>query len=283
MGRTRSGLLVTTGATAGLLSGLLGMDGGVIVVPALTSRRMGVPRATASGTSLAAVVPIAALGMAAYTGYGSVDAGAALGLTVGALVGAPAGARLASRVPEVALRVTFCVLLVMTSLLLLVPLRDAVRPSAIFEPAGNVALGVLTFAGLVALGLGSGLVSGLLGSGGGTIMVPLLVIAFGFPQQLAQGTALLVVLPTCAAGIVQHRRQGTLDFPAAWRLGLGGALTVGVGAVLAAAHAPTMLLQYGLAGNLLLTAVTALGGLRRGVSRRQPVTPLRPTILEAAP
>lgn len=264
-------MLVTIGSAAGLLSGMLGVAGGVIIVPLLTSRRIGLSPAAASGTSLAAIVPIAAVGMTAYSGYHDVDLGAALSIITGAIVGSATGARLAPRVSGNSLRLAFCLLLMLTSIRLLAPLWSSHGVAITGAPVGAVD-GATRIAGLVAVGLGSGLVSGLLGSGGGTIMVPALVIAFGFPQQLAQGTALLAVLPTCASGIVQHRRQGTIDFPAAWRVGLGGALTVGFGAVLAA-HAPAAALQFGLAGYILVTAIVGLIGLRRGMSRRSSAIP----------
>jgi uncharacterized membrane protein YfcA len=49
------------GAVAGVLCGLLGVAGGVVIVPVLTSRKVGMARAAASGTTIAAVLPISAV------------------------------------------------------------------------------------------------------------------------------------------------------------------------------------------------------------------------------
>ena len=256
----RSARLVATGAVAGLVSGLFGVAGGVIIVPALTSRRIGLAPATASGTSMAAVAPMAMVGMTAYTGLHSVAGGAAFGIIIGALAGAVAGSRIAPRVPGPTLRLAFCGLLVLTSLRMVAPL-----------PNGGVTAGAvhgaLGFASLITLGVVSGTVTGMLGSGGGTIMVPALVVGFGIPQQLAQGTALLAMIPMCAGGITQHHRQGTLSVRDASAVALGGALAVGGGAVLAA-HTSPMALRHGLAAYLLVTAAVGFSEWRMARNSR---------------
>jgi uncharacterized membrane protein YfcA len=70
---------------------------------------------------------------------------------------------------------------------------------------------VVTFAGFVALGCALGFVGGLFGIGGGIITIPLLGIFFGYGQQLAQGTVLLLVIPTATTGLVQYMRRVKLD------------------------------------------------------------------------
>lgn len=73
------------------------------------------------------------------------------------------------------------------------------------------------------LGLGSGVVAGLYGVGGGILFVPTLVLVFGLGQVEAEATSLLAILPTVAAGAWQQHRYGHVR----WR----GALVVGVAAV----------------------------------------------------
>jgi len=65
-----------------------------------------------------------------------------------------------------------------------------------------------TFAGYVMVGLAGGLMSGFLGIGGGIIMVPALVLLFGFSQQMAQGTTLALMVPPIGllAAIIYYRR-----------------------------------------------------------------------------
>ena len=61
---------------------------------------------------------------------------------------------------------------------------------------------------MLVIGAGAGVVSGLLGVGGGSVLVPCLVLVTGFPQQLAQGTSLAVILPSSGAGAIAHSRVG---------------------------------------------------------------------------
>lgn len=86
---------------------------------------------------------------------------------------------------------------------------------------------------VVAVGLLVGVLSGFFGVGGGILMVPFIVLALGKSPQLAEGTSLLVIIPTAAAGVLAHRRAGLISFRHAALLatgGIGGAL---VGAALA--------------------------------------------------
>ena len=68
---------------------------------------------------------------------------------------------------------------------------------------------------LVALGVLTGFLSGLLGVGGGVIMVPLLSLLIGLEQHLAQGISMLVIIPTSIIGIWQLRKKNLIDYSAA--------------------------------------------------------------------
>lgn len=101
---------------------------------------------------------------------------------------------------------------------------------------------VLIVAALVAFGVFTGGAAGLLGVGGGIMMVPFLTLAFGVPQQAAEATSLLVVLPTAiVASVVLHRR-GVGDLPLALCFGVLGALG-GVGGALLALALPAHVLR----------------------------------------
>lgn len=69
-----------------------------------------------------------------------------------------------------------------------------------------------------------GLLSGLIGIGGGVLLVPIMVIGFGFGQHLAQGTSLAAILPTSAVGAFTHQREGHLAWRSALVMGCVGAL-----------------------------------------------------------
>jgi len=92
---------------------------------------------------------------------------------------------------------------------------------------------ILEIAGLVALGLISGSLAGTLGIGGGIIMVPVLTLAFGFSQQEAQATSLLVVLPTSILALLALKRHGIDGARTGLPMGLIGALLALAGAVVA--------------------------------------------------
>jgi hypothetical protein len=94
------------GLVAGLVSGLLGVGGGIVIVPMLILVG-GFTQHQAHATSLAAVIPIATVGAATYAFDNHVDVGIAIALAAGAIVGAPIGARLMARMPEMTLKIVF--------------------------------------------------------------------------------------------------------------------------------------------------------------------------------
>lgn len=99
-----------------------------------------------------------------------------------------------------------------------------------------------TLAGLIILGMVAGLASGLVGIGGGIIIVPALVLLFGFSQQLAQGTTLaLMVPPLGLLAAWTYYRQGFVDIRTAAIICLGFLIGSVLGADLAL-RLPTELL-----------------------------------------
>lgn len=87
--------------------------------------------------------------------------------------------------------------------------------------------------GLAAFGVLTGMLSGLLGVGGGIFMVPLLVLVIGMSQHHAQATSLLVVLPTALVASIALHRRGVGDLRLALRMGLIGTLGSVAGTLLA--------------------------------------------------
>lgn len=83
---------------------------------------------------------------------------------------------------------------------------------------------------LAGLGFGIGVLSGLLGIGGGIFMVPLLVAYFAFDQHLAHGTSLAVVIPTAIVGSVVYGIHGNVDMSMAANLVVGSMIGAGIGA-----------------------------------------------------
>jgi uncharacterized protein len=99
-------------------------------------------------------------------------------------------------------------------------------------------------------GLLVGLLSGAMGIGGGILLVPVMVLGFGFAQQVAQGTSLAAIIPTSVVGAYVHDRAGNVDRAAAAWVS-GGGLAGAVLGALVAVHSPRLLLAR-LFGALLL-------------------------------
>jgi uncharacterized membrane protein YfcA len=75
---------------------------------------------------------------------------------------------------------------------------------------------------LVTLGIAAGILSGLFGIGGGLVIVPVLVVFFGFPVKVAVGTSLFVILlPTGVLGVLEYWKAGNIRIVAALWIGLG--------------------------------------------------------------
>ena len=85
----------------------------------------------------------------------------------------------------------------------------------------------------IVIGLIAGLMSGMFGVGGGTVIVPLLVFLLGFDQKLAAGTSLAAIVPTATVGVISYGLNGTVAWIPA--LILAAAAVVGSGAVVVGA------------------------------------------------
>jgi hypothetical protein len=202
---------VGIGIVAGGLSGLFGVGGGILIVPGLVlilrmSQRL------AHATSLAAIVPIAASGVAGYALEGSVDWPAAAWLASGATAGAVVGAGALHRLSELTLGRAFAGFMLLSAVALLLHVSDG---------AGRGDLGPALAAALVAMGAASGVLAGLLGVGGGILIVPALILLFALPNAVAKGTSLVVIIPTAMAGTVHNVRKHAADLVAAGWIGLG--------------------------------------------------------------
>lgn len=114
MARDRLLKLLLIGTAGGLFSGLFGVGGGTIIVPLLIFW-LAYGEREATGTSLAAIVIIAAYGAAAQALYGNVNPGDAAVVGIPALAGVVAGAAAQQRIPERFVALLFAALLVATA------------------------------------------------------------------------------------------------------------------------------------------------------------------------
>ena len=208
----RLGLTVAVGLVAGFLSGLFGVGGGILIVPALVMA-LRFDQRLAHGTSLAAVLPIALSSLLSYGLEGEVDWTVALFLAAGAVAGAVIGTHILHKLPHDALAIAFIVVLVATAVRLILDHSEA---------SGRAALSVIGAIVLVAVGVVTGILAGLLGVGGGIVMVPAMVVGFGLPAALAKGTSLAVIIPTSLMGTWRNRKKRNADLRTAMIVGVTG-------------------------------------------------------------
>ncbi len=230
-------IALAIGLIAGLMSGLFGVGGGTVIVPLLVLL-LGFDQRLAAGTSLAAIVPTATVGVISYGIHDSVAWIPALILALGAVIGAQIGTWLLPRMPITALRWGFVGFLavVIVSLFVVIPSRDAGLPITVLSVIGLIVLGVVT-----------GTLAGLLGVGGGVIVVPALLLLFGTSDLIAKGTSLLMMIPTAISGTVGNVRRKNVDLVAAALIGVAACTTTALGAWLATIVDPFV-------GNVLFAA-----------------------------
>lgn len=220
---------VLLGIVSGLLGGLMGVGGGIVLVPLLVHLlRMG--QHEAQGTSLAFVIATALVAVIPYYGNERLDLALAAALTLGAVPGVMVGSRLAARTSARTLRIAF------GAFLLLLAVRILVAP-----PLESGGPGPWSLGWNVLSGFGVGVLAGLLGVGGGTILVPLLVLGQGVDQHTAQGISLLMIVPVGMVGVWSYAREGRLPSDRLPTLLVGGAAGGFLGAILAhRTAAPTL-------------------------------------------
>lgn len=181
----------------------------------------------------------------------------ALILAAGAVIGAQIGTRLLPRISQTALRWGFVgfLVIVIVSLFIVIPSRGAV-----FE------LTWMTGLALVGVGIGTGILAGLIGVGGGVVVVPVLMLAFGTSDLEAKGTSLLMMIPTAISGTIGNLRHRNVDLVAAVTIGVAACTTTALGAWIATMVDPfvgNMLFAAYLAFIALQMALKALRGRRR--------------------
>jgi uncharacterized protein len=117
--RLHYGRLGAIGLAGGLFSGLLGVGGGVVMVPLLVLWG-GFGQRDAHAVSLGAIIPISAAGVLTFGAAGEIQVWEALALAAGAIAGAQVGARLLARVDERKLKLAFGVFMLIVAVLLVV-------------------------------------------------------------------------------------------------------------------------------------------------------------------
>lgn len=194
-------LYVALGAGAGILAGLLGIGGGLVIVPMLTFSFtwQGIPHEhilhMALGTSMATIILTSISSMKAHDRRGAVMWGPFWRITPGILLGSFVGAWLAAQLSTNVLKGFFGIFLYFVSYQML----TGKKPHASRQIPGNL--------GMFGAGSGIGVISSLVGIGGGTLTVPFLVWC-NTAIQTAIGTAAAVGLPIAVAGTLGYVING---------------------------------------------------------------------------
>ena len=207
--------LAMIGIVAGFASGLLGVGGGFLMVPLqyflLTSSGVNPDLAmmVSLGTSLAIIIPTASSGAYEHQKKNRDIVRPGMLLGVFGIFGSFCGGLLANVVPSDILRFIFGILLFIVAVDMLVG----------FKREGNGTRVPFTKFTAMAFGISIGLISGLLGVGGGVFAVPLLSILFGFTLREAIGTSSIFIAITAIGGVISYIISGYGVNPMPYSLG----------------------------------------------------------------
>ena len=94
---------------------------------------------------------------------------------------------------------------------------------------------------VIGVGVSVGVMSAMFGVGGGIIMVPFIVLALDQSQHVAEGTSLLVIVPTAMAGVIAHHKRGYIDPRKALNLAATGVFGAVAGSKIALSLPPDRL------------------------------------------
>jgi uncharacterized protein len=203
---------------AGVFGSMLGVGGGVIMVPVL-SLAFGVPIKTAIATSIVCVIATSSMAQITFASRGMTNMRLGMFLEVATTVGAIAGGITAVLVDGRYLQVAFaCVLLYVAWQMGrrkddIVPVEGPVMPASYYDPAEGREIRY----GAHGLGLGFGLsfvagnVSGLLGVGGGAFKVPIMNLLMGVPLKATIATSNLMIGVTAATSAAIFYGRGYMD------------------------------------------------------------------------
>jgi uncharacterized protein len=226
-------LLLVLGTVTGTLSGLLGIGGGLMMVPALTV--FGVPLVEATATSLVGVFLSSVSGSVRNLRMGELNWQVSLVLAAFGIFTAQAGAWLGDRVPDRWLSFAFAALLLLT--IYLMQLRQSLtnrqaavskNPATRSNPARPQVVPI-RYVPTAGIGLLVGLLSGLFGVGGGLIMVPLQMLLLNEPIKSAVRTSLGAIVAIAVSALAQHAWNGNVLWIPGLCLGLGGIMGAQLG------------------------------------------------------
>lgn len=223
-------LAVVLAVLVGVSLGLLGGGGSILAVPLLVYVA-GLDAKEAIATSLLVVGTTALVAVIPHARAGRVRWRTGLLFGAAGMAGAYAGGRVAEFIPGTVLLVAFSLMMLATAAAMIRGRSTPDKPAHTELPVARVLLD----------GVVVGLVTGLVGAGGGFLIVPALVLLGGLPMSVAVGTSLLVIAMKSFAGLAGYLASIQIDWPLA--LGITAAAVLGslIGSRLTGVIAPDTL------------------------------------------
>ena len=253
--------MVAGGAFAGLLGSMLGLGGGILIIPMLTLV-FGVPMREAIGASLVCVIATSSGAASLYVKRRLCDVRLGMTLELATTLGAVAGGVIAGLLNAQTLSILFSALLIYTAWSMI---RKRDHPENTDNPsgAGNsyqvahlpLGMGVSFFAGNV---------SGLLGVGGGIVKVPVMYMIMRVPLKTALATSNFMIGVTASAGAFVYFSRGEVNPLVAGSTMLGAFL----GATLGSRLLPKVRAEYLKKAFVLVLLYLSLEMLFRGLGLR---------------
>ena len=196
------------GACVGMLAGLTGVGGGVLLVPLMVGV-LYLPQYEAHGTSLAVIFPMALAGAIMYGVMGYFKWDVFLLFSFGGAIGVFVGAKMMTYVPERRLQWFFGLFLICVGFVMVLTHSVA---------GAEHKIRALQYFEFIITGFVAGILSGILGVGGGVVLIPMIVLLAGVDQHTAQGISLAVIAIITFFGAFTHSRQKHVRSDVAWLL-----------------------------------------------------------------
>lgn len=198
------GLTVALAVLVGVALGVLGGGGSILTVP-LLAYVAGMEAKQAIATSLLIVGVTSAVGAVSHARAGRVQWRTGLIFGVAGMAGAYAGGLFGRFIPGSVLLIGFALMMIATAIAMLRGRKAAAPVAGHRIPVAKV----------IAEGLIVGVVTGLVGAGGGFLVVPALALLGGLPMPAAVGTSLLVIALKSGAALAGYLHSTTVDWPLA--------------------------------------------------------------------
>ena len=217
--------LFALGITAGVLSGMFGIGGGIVMVPIMVAI-FGMELLNANATSLAAMLlPVGIMGVISYYKAGYVRIREALWISLGLFAGSFVGAELAISVDVGVLSKLYAGILVYVAVSYLFARKNS-SPTPSEGGESKSFLGVkkiiYLFGAFVLTGIAAGIFAGLFGKGGALVIIPVLIKIFKYSPKAAAATSLTALqLPVGLPSVFVYAHDGYLNLSYAAIIALG--------------------------------------------------------------